>query len=261
MTNAGIRLVGELLEVAEELSKEAGRLTLLHFGLALDFENKSDGSPVTEVDRAAERLLRRGISSRYPAHGILGEEFGESDPGAEVRWILDPIDGTLSFMRGVPLYGVLIGIEMEGEAVVGTAHFPALGETVAAGRGLGCTLNGKPCRVSEVAELAEAVVCTTDEKANAAGRAAVGWTELRTRCGLARTWGDAYGHALVATGRADVQVDPRLHLWDAAPLLPILTEAGGRFTTLEGEATIRGDSGVSSNGVLHDEVLDVLGSV
>lgn len=261
MTNQGeARLVRELLAFALELAVEAGDLTLRHFGFMLDHEDKADGSPVTRADREAEALIQKRIAHRFPAHGYLGEELGERNEGAGVRWIVDPIDGTLSFMRGVPLYAVLIGVEIEGAASVGVAHFPAVRETVAAGRGLGCTLNGEPCRVSEVGSLASAVVCATDENALAGSRVEAGWQRLRRRCALSRTWGDAYGHALVATGRVEVQVDPILNPWDAAPLLPIISEAGGRFTTLEGEATIHGGSGVGTNGLLHDEVLEILGS-
>ena len=242
-----------------ELARDAGALTLGYFGGLVDHEAKRDGTPVTAADREAELLLRERIAHRFPDHGVLGEEGGETRPGARVRWILDPIDGTRSFMHGVPLYGVLIGVEVGGEPVVGVAHFPALQETVAAARGMGCTWNGAPCRVSDVARLEDALVLTTDPAAIAVGPVAGGWSEIQRRAALSRTWGDCYGHALVATGRAEVMVDPVLNPWDAAPLLTILTEAGGRFTDLGGEATIHGRSGVSTNGALHGEVLGVLG--
>jgi histidinol phosphatase-like enzyme (inositol monophosphatase family) len=221
-------------------------------------EAKRDGSPVTVADRAAENLLRDRIARRYPDHGILGEEFGESRPGARVRWILDPIDGTRSFMRGVPLYGVLIGIEVEGEPVVGVAHFPALEETVAAARGEGCFWNGGAARVSNVSEISESAVLTTDPVELLSGRWARGWEVLMRRCALARSWGDCYGHILVATGRAEVMVDPVLSPWDAAPFGPILSEAGGLFTDLSGTSGAHGGSGISTNGVLHQKVLDLL---
>src|SRR5690606_35124145 len=154
--------VRALLDFATELAHEAGELTLRYYGAVVEHDAKDDGSPVTVADREAERLIRARVEERYPDHSILGEEYGESNPGARVRWILDPIDATRSFMRGVPLYGVLIGIEVEGESAVGVVHFPPLRETVAAGRGLGCTWNGRPCRVSEVERMEQAVVCTTD---------------------------------------------------------------------------------------------------
>jgi len=244
-----------LLAFAVELAHEAGDHTLRYYGRRVDHLAKADGSPVTLADREAEALLRERIAERYPHHGVLGEEYGEVNPGARVRWILDPIDATRSFMRGVPLYGVLIGVEVDGHAAVGVAHFPPLKETVAAGAGLGCTWNGTPCRVSGVTRLEDALVLTTDPVRLAAD---AGWLGLQARAGLVRTWGDCYGHALVATGRADAMVDPVMNSWDCAPFLPILTEAGGRFTTRDGVETIHGGSAVSTNGALHREVLELL---
>ena len=250
--------VQELLEVAVDLAQAAGDHTLRYFGHVVDHDAKGDGSPVTRADREAEILIRKHLALRYPDHAVLGEEEGETNPGARVRWILDPIDATRSFMRGVPLYGVLIAVEVDGEASVGVCHFPPLRETVAAGRGLGCTWNGKPCHVSPVSRIEDAVVLTTDLRTIAESERDPGWPTLVARAGIARTWGDCYGHALVATGRAEVMVDPIMNVWDCAPFLPILTEAGGRFTSREGEATIYGGSAVATNGVLHDEVLRVL---
>jgi histidinol-phosphatase len=252
--------IRELLDAAEAFAHEAGEITLRWFGSLVDAEAKADGSPVTQADRAAETHIRERVRERFPSHGVLGEEFPETNPDARVRWILDPIDGTRSFMRGIPLYGVLIGVEVEGEPVVGVVHFPALDETVAAGRGEGCRWNGDPCRVSGVTELAQALVLTTD--AERVGRVipGSGWRKMAEEASFARTWGDCYGHVLVATGRAEVMVDPEFSLWDAAPFLTIITEAGGRFTSRDGEATIHGGSGISTNGALHDEVLERLRS-
>ena len=251
-------MIHDLLAAAESFALEAGAVTLRHFGGWVDHEDKADGTPVTLADREAELLIRNRIDQRYPDHGVLGEEHGETRPGASVRWIVDPIDGTRSFMRGVPLYGVLLGIEIEGEPAVGVAHFPALSETVAAGRGLGCRWNGRPCRVSSVDRVSDALVLTTDPARVLTEPTGPGWERLQAEAALSRTWGDCYGHALVATGRADLMVDPILSAWDAAPLLTILTEAGGRFTDLAGRETIHGGSGVSSNGTLHEEVLRLL---
>lgn len=250
--------VRELLDAAVGFAREAGEITARHFGGRLQAESKSDGTPVTAADREAEERLRSRIEERFPEHGILGEELGETRPGAAVRWILDPIDGTRSFARGVPLYGVLVGVEVEGEPVAGVAHFPILDELVAAGKGLGCTLNGTPCRVSGVDRPGEALVLTTDVERILRTDAGEGWRRLARGASFSRTWGDCFGHILVATGRAEIMVDPVLSSWDAGPLLTILREAGGRFTTLEGEASIHGGSGVSSNGHLHDLALDTL---
>ena len=248
----------EILEAAREFALAAGEVTLRYFGGIVDSEAKGDGSPVTIADREAERLIRDRVAARFPGHGVLGEEFPPTNEGARVRWILDPIDGTRSFMRGVPLYGVLIGVEVEGSPVVGVAHFPALGETVSAGRGLGCHWNGNPCAVSTVDRMDRALITTTDVERILSRPQGPGWRRIQQESSFSRTWGDCYGHILVATGRSEVHVDPVLSPWDAGPLLTILEEAGGRFTTLEGEATIHGGSGVSSNGVLHERVLEML---
>jgi histidinol phosphatase-like enzyme (inositol monophosphatase family) len=247
--------IQELLDFAVELATAAGDHTLRYFGGVVDHDAKHDGSPVTIADREAEELIRERVARRYPEHGVLGEEFGESNPGARVRWILDPIDATRSFMRGVPLYGVLIGIEIEGESAVGVANYPPLGELVAAGAGLGCALNGTPCRVSPVEALERSVVLTTDVERILSRPEGAGWRRLQQRCAFSRTWGDCYGHMLVATGRAEAMVDPVMAPWDAGPFLTIVTEAGGRFTTREGEATVHGGSGISTNGHVHDRVL------
>jgi len=250
--------IRELLELATRLAEEAGRVTLRHYGGVVRHDRKGDGTPVTLADREAEQLIRQRVEARYPEHSILGEEYGQSNEGARVRWILDPVDGTRSFMRGVPLYGVLIGVEVEGESVVGVAHFPPLSETVAAGAGLGCRWNGRLCGVSEVDRMEDAVVCTTDVERILASPEGPGWRRLQQRAAFSRTWGDCYGHALVATGRVEAQVDPVMAPWDAGPFLTIVTEAGGRFTTLQNEPTIHGGSGVSTNGRIHDEVLGEL---
>ncbi|UCC24883.1 MAG: inositol monophosphatase family protein [Gemmatimonadales bacterium] len=248
----------DILEAAREFALEAGNVTLKYFGGVVDSEAKGDGSPVTIADREAEALIRERVTARFPDHGVLGEEFPPTNEGARTRWILDPIDGTRSFMRGVPLYGVLIGVEVEGAPVVGVAHFPALGEMVSAGSGLGCHLNANPCAVSQVGSLEKALVTTTDVERILSRHEGTGWRRLQQEASFSRTWGDCYGHILVATGRSEVHVDPVLSSWDAGPLLTILEEAGGRFTSLEGKATIHGGSGVSSNGLLHDQVLETL---
>lgn len=251
--------LGDLLTLALEISKEAGEITLQHFGSVLTSETKGDGTPVTMADRAAETHLRDRIGRQFPDHGILGEEFGETNPGAPVRWILDPIDGTRSFVRGVPLYGVLIGVEVHGNPAVGVAHFPVLGETVGAATGKGCWWNGKPARVSAVDTLSDSAVMATEPADLLEGQVGAGWERLVRETSLARTWGDCYGHILVATGRAEIMIDPILAPWDAAPFLPILSEAGGMFTDLKGRARLDGGSGISTNGLLHEEVLALLG--
>lgn len=247
--------IHDILTAADAFAREAGEITLRYFGGIVEHDAKGDGSPVTKADREAEQKIRSRIEERWPGHGIVGEEFGVDREDAEVRWILDPIDGTRSFMRGVPLYGVLVGVEAAGEPIVGVAHFPALGETISAGRGFGCYLNNNPCAVSDVGELDRSLVLTTDAERILSRPQGAGFRKMMQGASFSRTWGDCYGHILVATGRAEIMVDPVLSSWDAGPLLTILEEAGGRFTDLEGVATVHGGSGISTNGRLHDQVL------
>ena len=245
----------QLLDVAMEAAWAAGRRTLAYFNTGPAVEWKADQSPVTIADREAEALLRQIIGRWYPEHAILGEEEGETAGSAPFRWIVDPIDGTRSFVRGVPLYGVLVGVEAHGEPVAGVIYLPALDEMVAAAAGEGCTWNGRACRVSEVAALDEALLLVTDA---GAARSRSAYDRLAGRVGLRRTWADCYGYALVATGLAEVALDPSMNVWDCAALLPILQEAGGHFTDWRGRPTIWGNEAVATNAALHAEVLELL---
>lgn len=243
-----------LLEFAVETAWQAGRVTMRYFQTGTEVFSKDDLSPVTAADRESELLMRERLTKQFPEDGILGEEFGEQNPGAGRRWILDPIDGTKSFIHGVPLYGVLLALEEEGEAVLGVLHFPALAETVWAARGAGCWFNGKRARVSETARLEEALVCSTDvEYLEEQGRRAA-WDRVRKRAKLTRTWGDCYGYALVATGRAEAMLDPDLAPWDSAALKPVIEEAGGVFTDWNGAATHLGLGGVATNALVAGEL-------
>lgn len=238
-----------------------------HYLTALEVESKADRSPVTVADRGAEQHLRELIGTEFAADGILGEEFGEQRGTSGRRWIVDPIDGTQSFIRGVPLFGVMIGLESEGETVVGAVHFPALDETVVAASGLGChwypphrhpSSPPRRARVSSVEKLAEGLVSVTSVKGFGAIHRTDAYDRLKGAAQLDRGWGDCYGHVLVATGRAEAMVDPTMNLWDNAALLPILTEAGGSFTDWNGKATIHSPNGISTNGRVLDEVLALL---
>lgn len=244
--------LADLADLATAWACRAGRLTLAHFQAGVEIQTKADGTPVTRADRDAEIFLRRSIRERFPADGLFGEEFGEESGSSGRVWVLDPIDGTKSFVHGVPLYAVLVAVVIEGRAEVGVIHLPGLGETVRAHRGGGCFWNGQRARVSTVDRVEDALVLTSDfpqrEQARTPDR-------LYDAARLRRTWGDAYGYALVATGRADVMVDPEVAPWDVAAVQPILEEAGGRFTDLEGEARFDGGGGLATNGRLHDEAL------
>ncbi len=246
------------LEVARQAVEHAGRLTLEYFRTALAVEHKADASPVTIADRRAEQQLRERLAAAFPDDGFLGEEFGEQAGSSGRRWILDPIDGTQSFIRGVPLYGVLVGLEHGGRCVVGVAGFPALGETYWAARGQGAFCDGRPIQVAAPPSLAEATLLTSDAKPQHYGEKYPGFERLLRRVGRQRGWGDCYGYALVASGAADIMVDPLLNPWDSAAVLPIVEEAGGAFFSWEGEDTIYGGSGIACPLGLREQVLAAL---
>lgn len=247
-----------LLAVAMEAAYRAGKRTLAYFNTGVAVDRKSDNTPVTVADREAEALLRQIILARFPDHAILGEEEGESHGAAPYRWILDPIDGTKAFITGVPLYGTLIGVEKEGVPVVGVIYLPALDDMVAAADGLGCTWNGRPCRVSPVADLKEAtVVCSSIVRSQQRNQA---FARLTAATRLQRTWGDAFGYALVATGRAEVMLDPVVSPWDIAPMPVILKEAGGRASAWKGEETIYGPDYFATSAALYGPVQEILGA-
>jgi histidinol phosphatase-like enzyme (inositol monophosphatase family) len=247
------KLMSEHLDFATEAAVRAGRLALSHFQRPIEIIEKEDLSPVTAADRGAEALIRELIETAYPTHGILGEEMGEKESKESHRWIVDPIDGTRSFIHGVPLWGVLIGLEIDREMAVGVCYLPALEEMFAAAVGEGCRWNGRPCHVSQTSTLSRAMVCTTDVS-DLERRHPRFWSRLRTEAGTLRGFGDCYGHCLVASGRADAMLDPIMSVWDNAALKPIVEEAGGSFTDWGGEATIYGGSAISTNGQLLAEL-------
>jgi histidinol phosphatase-like enzyme (inositol monophosphatase family) len=247
-------VLSEFVEFAVSVAWQAGRQTLAHYQTGVAVQRKIDRSIVTEADRNAEQLLRRLIAERFPDHAIVGEEFGGDDTPATHRWIIDPIDGTNTFVRGVPFYGVLIALEIGGEPVVGVSYFPALDEMIAAGKGLGCFWNGRRARVSHVTSLSDACIAYTDTR-GVRERLGADWETLQQHTALQRGWGDCYGHCLVATGRVDVMLDPRMNPWDCAALIPILQEAGGRFTDWKGRVVTDGGDAISTNGALHETML------
>ncbi len=248
-----------LLDFAVEIAAAAGDLTLRYFQSDVAPQWKADRTPVTAADRAAEEFLRRRIEAVFPDHGILGEEFGERPGRAPGRWIIDPIDGTWSFLCGVPLFSVLVGYEWRGEMLAGVIHLPALRETVCAARGLGCRWNGRPARVSSVSDLSHARLLTTGTKALAATGREARFARLRDVCLFDRGWCDAYGYALVATGRAEIALDPIMNLWDTAALMPILLEAGGTFTDWTGRPTHTAPEALATNGALLSKVIERIG--
>jgi histidinol-phosphatase len=261
--------LAERLETALAATRLAAAETLRWFGNpALTVDRKADYSPVTQADRAAEAILRRELLAVFPDDAFLGEESGTAAGSSGYEWIVDPIDGTKSFVRGVPLYATLVGCRLAGRGVIGVIAIPALDEIAyaTAGGGAWHQRGGRAAaaaRVSGRGSLAESLVCSSDfvDFARWSGGAAPG-AEARTRleeaAGLVRTWGDGYGYLLVATGRAEVMIDPRLHPWDAAAVEVVVSEAGGRFSDWQGGAGIDSGDGLATNGLVHDEVMELI---
>ena len=247
-----------LLQAVQECAELAGSVAFSHYRKNVAVEWKGDGSPVTVADRGAERAAREWIHARFPADGVLGEEFGEQAGTSGRRWLIDPIDGTKSFVRGVPLWGSLVAI-LEGEQVIaGAGCFPAVGESVAAADGCGCWHDGTRARVSDIGEIAAATMLITDDRAfeNAALRE--NWQRLTGTASVRATWGDAFGYLMVATGRAEVMVDARIRAWDIACFLPIIAEAGGVFTDFAGASTAFGGNSIATNAALAAESRRIL---
>ncbi|MCA9201653.1 MAG: histidinol-phosphatase [Planctomycetales bacterium] len=251
------------LTAAVRFADEAGRLTLDYFQTdRFDVERKSDDSPVTVADRGAEQRLRERIVAEFAADGIIGEEFGEQTGQSGFRWILDPIDGTKSFISGVPLYGTMVAVEHEGRGVVGAVYIPGLDEMIFAATGQGAwyrrgSAEPTPARVSTRSSLADGLFITSQVDSFDKRGAADAFAELQRRAYITRTWGDCYGYLLVATGRAEVMVDPIMNVWDAAAVQPIMEEAGGSFTDWNGNATIHSGEGIGTNRLVLEEVLAI----
>ena len=235
----------------------AGRRTLQWFRSPdLEVERKGDGTPVTVADKDTERFLREQLAIAFPGDGVLGEEEAPTESTTGRRWVIDPIDGTKAFTCGVPLYSNLLALEDEHGIAIGVVNLPGLGETVWAGRGLGCWSERGPARVQRQTSLEGAYVMSSSfaqwDRAH---------LDALERAGaVLRTWGDGYGYALVATGRVAAMVDLVVEPYDVAPMPVLFAEAGGRFTDLAGRDGIEGGSGLASNGPIHDALLALLGS-
>jgi histidinol-phosphatase len=249
------------LEFARDLAEVGGRIAMGHFGTDIERKKKDDGTWVTEADWKAEAQMRLRIARTYPEHNILGEEEGLTAAGGgppvdgAPTWVLDPIDGTNNFMAAIPVWATLVGLRIEGKPEVGVAHAPALGETYAGATGLGAHMNGEPISVSPVDDISQ----TTVLFAGVAGFRIAGLDEfferLVTRAERTRGFGDFWGHMLVARGAAHVMVEPSLRDWDVVALQPIVAEAGGKLTQIDGSAWSDQKSCLTTNGVLHDEVV------
>jgi len=246
----------DLLGFAKELIAEAGTFTQRHFRSPdLDVAFKGDGTPVTVADQGAERLMRDAITEAFPDDEIIGEEFGVSETpahgGSGRQWVIDPIDGTKAFTAGVPLYSNLLAVIDDGVPVIGIINLPAVGEMLWATVGGGAFCNGERCHVSSKTTLEGSYLMAS----GVTGWARDGLHRLRDHGVIVRTWGDAYGYSMVATGRAEAMVDPIVSLWDVAPIGVIISEAGGTFTDLSGVERIDGGNGLGTNGLVHDALL------
>jgi myo-inositol-1(or 4)-monophosphatase len=250
--------VPALIPFVRELMDESGALIRRYFrSPALVVDVKDDATPVTDADRGAEELLRKRILARFPDHGIMAEELGHERLDAEWVWVLDPIDGTKSFVSGVPLFGTLIGLLHRGEPVLGAIHQPIQGELLI-GDNATATLNGRRVRVRPTARLADAVVLASDTTTAARFQDAAGWERLVASARWVRTWGDCYGYLLVATGQADVMTDPIMSPWDLLPVIPVIRGAGGVITDWQGNDAVRGSSSVAAGPLLHRDVIACL---
>ena len=250
-----------LMEAAAEVARICGDVAMRYYrSRQLEVKQKANGSPVSNADLAAERAARNWISQRFPGDGILGEEYGIERPEAPRRWVLDPIDGTRTFVRGVPLWGALVAVIEGDEILAGAASFPATAELIWAAPGEGSWLNGNRTIVSQTSRLSDALVLTTSPLFSSHPQRQAGWHSLENAAGMSRSWGDCYGYLLVATGRAEVMVDSILSEWDAAALLPIVEEAGGVFSDWSGARTAKGGSAIATNALLAGEARAALGA-
>ncbi len=260
------------LEVAIAATRQAGQKTLQWFRNAdLKVTKKEDQSPVTTADVAAEEILQKELLTSFPDDGFLGEETGSIRGASGFEWVVDPIDGTKSFIQGVPLFATLVGCRKNGEGVLGVIYIPALDELAYAAVGSGAwyeqhNCEHVPARVSTQTCLCESLLCSSDFRdfrrrpaaldAQTAGKKVR--DDLEDACRIVRTWGDGYGYLLVATGRAEAMADPMLNAWDAAAVAVVVSEAGGRFTDWTGMDTIDAGDGLATNGHVHNDVLKML---
>ena len=255
------------LALANEIAVAAGKLTLKYFRTdRFEVIRKGDGSPLTIADQEAETFLRQQIADAFPDDAIVGEEFGKKEGDSGFCWILDPIDGTKSFISGVPLYGTMVGVEIiddasdKRESVIGSVYLPGIDEGIYASRGGGAWYfsgGQKPvaAKVSKTSKLADSVLVTSQVETFGERDAAEIYEQLADAVYFSRTWGDVFGYLLVATGRVEVMIDPILNVWDAAAVQPIIEEAGGRFTDWSGVSRIDAGEAIGSNGLVHDAVL------
>jgi histidinol-phosphatase len=248
------------LSLALEMCDEAGRMALRWYRRDVPTSRKPDRTFVTEADQSIERLIRERVRAIYPQHGFVGEEYGDEDGAAGIRWYIDPIDGTHNFIRGVPLFATLLAVEAEGEIQVGVMSAPALGERWYAARGAGAWVVARGgvrrrISVSPVADLGDAHLIYSSRRENVASGLMPGFDALIEASWRDRGFGDFWGYALVAEGAAEAMFETGIHSWDVAAPMVIIEEAGGRVTDVTGARDVGAPSFVASNGQLHEEIL------
>jgi myo-inositol-1(or 4)-monophosphatase len=260
----------ELLKIALKTAELAEENILKFYQNDVGVEWKADKTPVTIADKGTEELARKFWAKETPGFGVIGEEFGIESPDAEYQWVIDPIDGTKSFIHGVPLFGTLIGLWHKNVPIASVIRLPAMKSAVWAVNGGGAFLDGREVRASKVSQLSDALVLSGTVNTMEDKGFGEGFTKLRRRARLHRGWGDCYGYYLVAAGRAEIMVDPVVSLWDIAPFPLLMKEAGGKFSTIDGKTELfdangkptapiyEGFTSIATNGLLHDTALDCL---
>ncbi len=250
----------EIRSFLRQLARASGELIADFYGRnSVGVEIKSDATPVTEADRGAEKLLREMILSAYPHHGVIGEELGRINEDSDYQWVLDPIDGTKSFLHRVPLFVTLIGLMYRGRPIAGAIHQPITGMLCIGADG-STTLNEAPVRVRKVRSIQEASVLSSGYEFARQGWESAGFTKLRQEARMFRTWGDGYGYMLVASGIADIMLDPKMAIWDLAALIPVIEGAGGTITGWDGGDPLKSLSAVASCGEFHKDIIALLGT-
>ncbi len=260
----------ELLKIALKTAEIAEENILKYYQNDVGVEWKADKTPVTIADKGTEELARKFWAKETPGFGVIGEEFGIESSDAEYQWVIDPIDGTKSFIHGVPLFGTLIGLWHKNVPIASVIRLPAMKSAVWAVNGGGAFLDGREVRASKVSQLSDALVLSGTVNTMEDKGFGEGFTKLRRSARLHRGWGDCYGYYLVAAGRAEIMVDPVVSLWDIAPFPLLMKEAGGKFSTIDGKTELfdvngkptapiyEGFTSIATNGLLHDVALDCL---
>ena len=247
----------EFVQFMEELADASAKIIRMYFRSNLGIDHKTDNTPVTIADRESEQVMRSMIREKFPDHGILGEEFGEINSGAEYQWILDPIDGTKNFVSGTCIFGTLIALLRDGKPILGVINNPLLDQFLI-GDGSNAWLNGDPVHVRPCKKITDATLLTTSHWEVHRQRNGKAFDNLTQKVKFYRTWGDCYGYYLVATGYADIMIDPAMYIWDVAPMIPIIRGAGGTITDYFGNDPLHGRGAVATAGFFHDEVVDLL---